>query len=594
VPDRLRAIRATLAYSFRTDPTRTVAVVILQVAAAANTTLAGVWVKLLADGATTGTVALATIGAIGLAVFVFVDFAIDTGAARLSLVLAEKTVHAMEAELLRSVARSPGLAFHERHEQLTQLELWQAESWQFGQAVPALVRLLFTAARVVFTTVLLANISPLLLVFPLFGVPTILMSGKTNGLYLLGAELSAESSRRAQTLFDMATHPVAAKEVRAFRLEAEVLRRYHQAHREIQAVHRSLQRRARLISLPPRVLFITGYGLAVAYVTARAAAGQASVGDVLLTTVLAGQVLGWLAYSAELVQFALRTMTAVARYLSLLDAVRQPESVGERAPTPEAITNGIRLSSVSFGYQAERSDALTDVTLTFPAGSTVALVGDNGAGKTTLVKLLARYYEPTAGAITVDGIDLKGLDLEAWRARLSGAFQDFARLELIARESVGVGHLPDIDRTEAVLDALERAAAADLGERWPAGLETQLGPTFPGGIDLSGGEWQKVALGRAMMRTFPLLLILDEPTAALDPESEHELFARYAAAARRVGTRNGAITLLVSHRFATVRMADLIAVLDGGRVIEFGTHAELMERNGHYAQLFNLQARAYR
>lgn len=156
-----------------------------------------------------------------------------------------------------------------------------------------------------------------------------------------------------------------------------------------------------------------------------------------------------------------------------------------------------------------------------------------------------------------------------------------------------MGWLPDIARVGAVQTALERAAAGDLVERWPAGLETQLGPTFPGGVDLSGGEWQKVALGRAMMRTSPLLLILDEPSAALDPESEQALFAHYASAARAVGASTGAITLLVSHRFSTVRMADLIAVLDGGELIEFGTHAELMARRGHYAELFNLSARAY-
>jgi ATP-binding cassette subfamily B protein len=595
VTDRARAIRATLAYSFHADRPRSIAAVGLQIAAAANTTLTGVWVKLLVDGATSGAVAPMTIGAIGLAGFVFVGVLLDAAGARVNLVLREKVVQAMETDLLRAVARSPGLGFHEEHEHLKQLELWQAESWQFGHAVPALVDLLFIATRVLFTAVLLASISPLLLVFPLFGVPTILMSGKTSGLYLLGAERAAEPSRRAQSLFDLATRAAPAKEMRAFGLENEVLRRYRQAHREIQAIHWSLQVRARLMSLAPRLLFITGYALAIAYVTSRAAAGQASVGDVVLTiVVVAGQVLGWLAVSADLIQFALRTMIAVGRFLSLLDAVRQPQPAvpGGVAP-PGQLTDGIRLVGVSFHYQAERGEALTNVTLRLPAGSTVALVGDNGAGKTTLVKLLGRYYEPTAGVITVDGIDLRDLDLEGWRARLSGAFQDFARLEFFSRESVGVGWLPDIARTGAVQTALERAAAGELIERWPAGLETQLGPTLPGGVDLSGGEWQKVALARAMMRTSPLLLILDEPSAALDPESEHELFAHYASAARAVGASTGAITLLVSHRFSTVRMADLIAVLDGGELIEFGTHAELMARRGHYAELFTLSARAY-
>lgn len=203
---------------------------------------------------------------------------------------------------------------------------------------------------------------------------------------------------------------------------------------------------------------------------------------------------------------------------------------------------------MSFRYQAHGPDALTDVTLTLPAGATVALVGDNGAGKTTLVKLLGRYYEPSVGSISVDGIDVRAFDLEAWRVCLSGVFQDYAKLEFMARESVGVGYLADITRAEAVRHALEKAAAGDLVARWPNGLETQLGPTFPGGVDLSGGEWQKVALSRGMMRQRPLLLILDEPTAALDPEAEYDLVARYAAAAKRAGATSGAITLLVSHR----------------------------------------------
>ena len=255
--------------------------------------------------------------------------------------------------------------------------------------------------------------------------------------------------------------------------------------------------------------------------------------------------------------------------------------------------DGIELQDVSFGYPGQAHAALDRVSLRLPAGATVALVGDNGAGKTTLVKLLGRYYTPTAGTIRVDGVPLDELDAEPWRACLSGVFQDYARLELMARESVGVGHLPDLEREAAVRHALERAAASALAERWPDGLATQLGVTFPGGVELSGGQWQQVALARAMMRRRPLLLVLDEPAAALDPEAEHELFARYAAAAKQAAATNGAITLLVSHRFSTVRAADLIAVLDRGRLIEFGTHAALLARGGTYAELFSLQARAY-
>jgi len=178
---------------------------------------------------------------------------------------------------------------------------------------------------------------------------------------------------------------------------------------------------------------------------------------------------------------------------------------------------------------------------------------------------------------------------EGWRARLAGAFQDFFRFELKARHSVGVGDVPRLDDGPAVAAAVERAGAEDVAGQLPAGLETQLGPTWPGGVELSFGQWQKLALARGFMREGPLLLVLDEPTAALDAETEHALFERYAEAAR-----DDQITLLVSHRFSTVRMADLIVVLDGSRVAETGTHDELMARGGQYAELYGIQAAAYR
>jgi ATP-binding cassette, subfamily B, bacterial len=225
----------------------------------------------------------------------------------------------------------------------------------------------------------------------------------------------------------------------------------------------------------------------------------------------------------------------------------------------------------------------------------VALVGENGAGKTTLVKLLCKLYEPTAGRILVDGTPLDRIRADEWRARLAGAFQDFYRFELIARHSVGVGDVPHVDEEPAVVAAVSRAGADDVVARLPAGLATQLGPTWPGGAEVSFGQWQKLALARGFMRSQPLLIVLDEPTAALDAETEHALFERYAAAARARGDGvNGGITILVSHRFSTVRMADLIVVLDGARVAQFGAHDELMAQGGPYAELYTIQAAAYR
>jgi len=225
----------------------------------------------------------------------------------------------------------------------------------------------------------------------------------------------------------------------------------------------------------------------------------------------------------------------------------------------------------------------------------VAIVGENGAGKTTLVKLLAKMYEPSSGSILVDDVPLARLPAEQWRARLAGAFQDFFRFEFRAGHTVGLGDVPRMDDRLAVAAAVDRAGAVEVIERLRSGLDTQLGPTWPEGVDLSFGQWQKLALARGFMRDLPLLLILDEPTAALDAETEHALFERYAAAARGTGTStSGRVTILVSHRFSTVRMADLIVVLDGARLVEVGTHDELMAKSGQYAELYGIQAAAYR
>ena len=223
----------------------------------------------------------------------------------------------------------------------------------------------------------------------------------------------------------------------------------------------------------------------------------------------------------------------------------------------------------------------------------VAIVGENGAGKTTLVKLLAGMYRPSAGRITVDRVDITSMSSAAWRTKLSGAFQDFFRFELPARHTVGLGDAPRLDDRHAVGEAIERAGAVDVVDRLPAGLDTQLGPTWDDGVEVSFGQWQKLALARGFMRAEPLVLVLDEPTAALDAETEHALFERYARAAHE-HRGSGRITLLVSHRFSTVRMADLIVVMDGARVVEVGRHDELVDRGGAYAELFRLQATAYR
>jgi ATP-binding cassette, subfamily B, bacterial len=281
-----------------------------------------------------------------------------------------------------------------------------------------------------------------------------------------------------------------------------------------------------------------------------------------------------------------------ARRLAWLEDYAASVALKEELPAPARITKGIVFEHVTFRYPGAQATALDDIDLFLPAGSVVAVVGENGAGKSTLVKLLAKLYSPQSGRVLIDDVDLARIEPLSWRERLAGAFQDFFRFEFRAGQTIGLGDLPRIDIELALLSAADRAGARPVIDGLPAGLLSQLGPTWPDGTDLSFGQWQKLALARGFMRDEPLIVALDEPTAALDAETEHELFERYAQRARDRGS-DGSITVLVSHRFSTVRMADIIVVLDRARIAEVGSHDELMARGGHYADLYQIQAKAY-
>ncbi|MGI8993981.1 MAG: ATP-binding cassette domain-containing protein, partial [Nocardioidaceae bacterium] len=318
---------------------------------------------------------------------------------------------------------------------------------------------------------------------------------------------------------------------------------------------------------------------------------QASPGNVLLVLAAGGRLSAYVAASMREIGFIRGVWLDGARRLSWLEDYAAAMQVDADQPAPDSLSDGIRLDKVSFAYPGTDTLVLDDVSLHLPAGRVVAVVGENGAGKSTLVKLLCKMYEPTSGEILVDTLPLHRISGAAWRAKVSGAFQDFFRFEFAARTSVGLGHLPEVEDDTAVSVAVGKAGADEVVARLESGLDTQLGPTWPDGVDVSFGQWQKLALARGFMRDEPLLLVLDEPTAALDAETEHELFSRYADAAR-AGSRGG-ITILVSHRFSTVRMADLIVVLQGSQVSQVGSHEVLMRQGGPYAELYSIQAQAY-
>jgi ATP-binding cassette subfamily B protein len=284
----------------------------------------------------------------------------------------------------------------------------------------------------------------------------------------------------------------------------------------------------------------------------------------------------------------------VAPYLWLQAYVAEQSAraKGKRLP-PDALTEGIVFEDVTYLYPGTDRKALDAVSLSIPAGSGVAIVGEYGSGKTTLVKLLSKFYQPDSGRILVDGVDLAELDTAAWRARSAAAFQDFGRFKTLFSRNVGFGDLPRLEDRAAIAHAVAEANAQTVVDRLPQGLETELN-TDTGGVDLSEGQWQKAALARASMRAAPLLFVLDEPTASLDAPSEQEIFERYMRRAQSLSRRTGAVTVVVSHRFSTVAGADLILVLADGRLVEAGRHDELVDLpGGRYADLYGLQAAAY-
>jgi ATP-binding cassette subfamily B protein/ATP-binding cassette subfamily C protein len=276
---------------------------------------------------------------------------------------------------------------------------------------------------------------------------------------------------------------------------------------------------------------------------------------------------------------------------NLFAFLRLPTEDGRRravvAAPPRGRPGAIELDGVSFRYPGRTDWALRDVTLTLAPGEKLGLVGENGAGKSTLVKLLLRLYDPTEGSIRYGGVDLRDMELRDLRDRVGAVFQDFVRYQFTAGENIGLGYRSRLDDRDRIESAARRAGVAATIEALPKGYDTSLGSWFDAGQELSAGQWQKLAVARAFMREEAELLILDEPTASIDAEAEHELFERF----RELAADRTAI--VISHRFSTVRMADRIAVLHGGRLEEVGSHRDLIARGGRYAHLFNLQAQGY-
>lgn len=580
---------------WRTDPRRMVLSVVLMLGQAVSLPLSAPALAALTDAALARDPARAVVAGAFVGVLAITSLTLGHFAYIAYFELGELNSVEMDRRLIDLANGSAGLAHHERPEYADRFHVLRQEMNRLGwMGIQAMLSILGLGVAIVLTGILLAGVDRWLLLLPLAAVPP-LVAGRYAEVILSRAREEAAGTRRlARHLFRLATDGGPAKELRVCGLRDELLTRHAALWKDSSRILDRAERRAAGLRVLGQLVFAAGYVAATLVVVRDVVTARRGAGDVVLVVTLASQVNQQVTAAVALVQELQRTASAMNTFHWAAALVARDEPPAPDLAVPDRIRHGIRLRDVSFTYPGTDREILGAVDLFLPAGSTVAIVGENGAGKTTLVKLLCRFYEPTTGTLEVDGSDLRRLPLDSWRSRIAAGFQDFVRFEFLARENVGVGELASIDSVEAVTAALERARATDVVLRLENGLDTPLGISHRDGAQLSGGQWQKLALGRAMMRETPLLLVLDEPTAALDAEAEHVLFERYAEGARRAALRNGGITVLVSHRFSTVQMADLILVVEGGSVSEIGTHDQLIGTGGLYAELYGLQAAAYR
>jgi ATP-binding cassette subfamily B protein len=351
--------------------------------------------------------------------------------------------------------------------------------------------------------------------------------------------------------------------------------------------------RARQLQLAARLVWMGLLAGSLAEVFTMVRSGAHPVRTILVLVLLVPQIEGVVSGLGRLGHFVVET----DRQIKCLDEVMQYDKAtagpAEAVASPTTLTTGIEVLRVSFRYPSAGKAALHDVSLHLKAGSTVALVRENGAGKSTLVKLLTRLYEPTEGSLVVEDIPFERISPRSWRQAISAVFQDHANPQFVAHESINIGDLTN-STPDKVSRAVIRADADGVVAGLPNGLNTQLGRQFADGMDLSGGQWQRLAIARGLMRQRPVLMLFDEPLSALDPQAEDTILAGYLSHARELNQTSGAITVIVSHRMSTVRLVDRIIHLHDGRVIEDGTHDELVARDGRYAEMFNLQASSYR
>ncbi|HEX2782499.1 MAG TPA: ABC transporter ATP-binding protein [Ilumatobacteraceae bacterium] len=589
LPPAMRSLWRTFSLGYRAEPRLLGLSLGLALLMMLPDALLALWLKFLVDGVLHGNRGEVITAGIGLAVSVTATWYLSLLSQRVQRRFRDRVAIALESHVAHLQASVPTIEHHERPEYLDRLAMLRDQVFALDHMFMSLFSTLGWLFRLAITAILLASIHPLLVLLMLFALPAFWMSTWRPAVERRVEESVIANTRLARHLFVLGTTAPPAKEVRVTNTGDWLIAERRAAWERWYAPVSRVRWKTAAWQTAAWAMFAGAYVAAVVYVATGLDRG---VGDVVLVLAAGTRLARYVGATAGELGFLRGFWLDSSRRLTWLEdyAAGIDSSASEVAPA--RLTDGITFDHLSFRYPGTDRLVLDDVTLRLPAGAVVAIVGENGAGKSTLVKLLARMYSPTSGRITVDGIDLAHIATDDWRQCLAGAFQDFYRFELHAQQTVGVGDLPRVEDRPATQSAVDRAGAHDVIDRLAYGLETQLGPSWDEGAEVSFGQWQKLALARGFMRDAPLLLILDEPTAALDAETEHALFERFAEAAR-AHVDTGRVTVLVSHRFSTVRMADLIVVMDGAHVVEFGSHEALMARNGQYAELFRIQAAAY-
>ena len=463
-------------------------------------------------------------------------------------------------------------------------------SWRPGDLTWSVLGLSGNIVTLVLMASLLASLHYLLVVFALTASALSLLLERRNTARMYEYFYSeTPEEREREYLGNLLVEPKNGKEIRAYVLADHLLARHKRISDALLAKRSEMYRAGARTSLGTGIVTGTSLALAYAFVAWRGVAGLIDPGGIVLVIGAFSSVsstLGNISSTFVAVDQHTTFLDDYFSFLSIQPMVTAPPAT-QAMPIPDRLENGIEFTDVSFTYSGGTGAAVDGLSLHIKAGELIALVGENGAGKSTLVKLLLRFYDPDRGEVKVGGVDLRQVPPEMLRRRIGVLFQDFASYELTVRENVAFGRAEAAIDDERILKALRDSRADAVLKKLPAGLDARTGRLFEGGHDLSGGEWQRLALARIMYRDADIW-ILDEPTSSLDPEAEAGVFAELKA------NLHGRIGIVISHRFSTVRIADRIAVIEGGHVTELGTHEELLTADGRYAHLFALQAEGYR